>query len=60
MAEIKVEPKQGMGWIWVVLVLVVLAIAAWFLFARTGADVAPAPAADTIGVAPLPAAPVLI
>jgi hypothetical protein len=34
MAELKVEPKRGMGWIWVVIVLVVLAIVAWLLFAR--------------------------
>jgi hypothetical protein len=33
MAELKVEPKRGMGWIWVVVVLVVLAIVAWFFFA---------------------------
>jgi hypothetical protein len=39
MAELKVEPKRGMGWIWVVVVLVVLALVAWLLFARGGADV---------------------
>lgn len=33
MAELKVEPKRGMGWIWVVVVIVVLAIVAWLFFA---------------------------
>jgi hypothetical protein len=32
MAELKVEPKRGMGWIWVVIILVVLAIVAWLLY----------------------------
>lgn len=34
MAELKVEPKRGTGWIWVVVVLVILALVAWMLFAR--------------------------
>jgi bacteriorhodopsin len=38
MAEIKIEPKRGMGWIWVVVAVIALALIAWLLFARADTD----------------------
>jgi len=44
MAEIKVEPKRGMGWIWVVVAVIAIALIAWLLMARAGTDAVTTPA----------------
>lgn len=48
MAEIKVEPKRGMGWIWVVVAVVALALIAWLLLGRSSTDAVTTPATDTV------------
>lgn len=58
MAEIKVEPKRGMGWIWVVVAVIALALIIWLLLGRNTADTVTIP--TTGAVIFEAAAPVLI
>ena len=58
MAEIKVEPKRGMGWIWAVVAIIALALIAWLLFVRADAD--PVTTPTTTGAVMEAAPPVLI
>jgi hypothetical protein len=58
MAEIKVEPKRGMGWIWAVVAIIALALIAWLLFVRADRD--PATTTPTTGAVMDAAPPVLI
>lgn len=44
MAEIKVEPKRGMGWIWAVVAVIALALILWLLLAREDTDPVTTPA----------------
>jgi bacteriorhodopsin len=48
MAEIKVEPKRGMGWIWAVVAVIALALIAWLLFVRNDADPVTTPTTGTV------------
>jgi bacteriorhodopsin len=57
MAEIKVEPKRGMGWIWAVVAVIALALIAWLLFMREDAEPVTTP---TTGAVMEAAPPVLI
>ena len=50
MAEIRVERKEGKGWLWALLALLALALLAWWYFSRNNNDVALA-GADSTGVA---------
>jgi len=48
MAEIKVEPKRGMGWIWAVVAVIALALILWLLLAREDTDPVTTPATGAV------------
>lgn len=48
MAEIKVEPKRGTGWIWVIVAVIALALIAWLLFARNDAEPVTSPTMGSV------------